>query len=258
MKKTIILFLTIVIALFSLTSLVSAASNEVPEDVKKQVEADFGNYKVSLNNDRENFGLSVEDDALSSVLGEGQPYYVVSKDFLDGNNAQLFTFAGYIFPINVGSKSAGIVFAVQQDGEWKVDSIKNDITLGQDIQNNISSFEKSNHFLVYDQSFRLVALTDGVESFMPLKNNDMMGINKNNAIGIKEVGEQIKAAYEVNKQVNKQHTETKSGTGDPSITSENPKETSSPVQQLTYIIIGCSAGVLILFALIIPKKRKRE
>ncbi|KKO52044.1 hypothetical protein [Paenibacillus sp. DMB20] len=255
MKKTIILFFTLAIALFSLTSIVSAVSNEVPEDVKKQVEADFENYKVSLNNDRENFGLSVEDDALSSVLGEGQPYYVVSKDFLDGNNAQLFTFSGYIFPINVGSKSAGIVFAVQQDGEWKVDSIKNDITLGQDIQNNISSFGKSNHFLVYDQSFRLVALTDGAESFMSLKNNNMMGINKNDAIGIKEIGEQIKAAYEINKQ----HTETKSGTGGPSIASENPKQTSSPIQQLTYIIIiGCAAGVLILFALIIQKNRKRE
>lgn len=255
MKKTIILFFTVAIALFSLTSLVFAANNEVPEDVKKQVEADFENYKVSLNNDRENFGLSVEDDALSSVLGEGQPYYVVSKDFLDGNNTQLFTFAGYIFPINVGAKSAGIVFAVQQDGEWKVDSIKNDITLGQDIQNNISSLENSNQFLVYDQSFRLVALTDGAESFMPLKKNDMMGINKNDEISIKEVGEQIKAVYEINKQ---HHTDTKSGTGGASIASENPKETSSPIQQLPYIIVGCAAGALILFALIIPKNRKRE
>ncbi|WP_145949486.1 hypothetical protein [Paenibacillus sp. Y412MC10] len=246
MRKIIIYLFAVVITAFSLTSIVSAASVEVPAEVKKQVEADFENYKVSLHYDRENFGLSAEDDALSSELGEGQPYYVVSKDFLDGQDSQMFVFEGYIFPINVGSKSAGIVLSVQQDGEWKVDSIKSDITLGQDIQNSSNSFDKSNQFLVYDQSFRVVALTDGQSSIMPLRNNNLMSINKNQAIGINEIGEEIKSAYEFNKQ---QFEKTKSGTGNSSNLPENSKSDTSAqkLTYVTYVIVGCAAVSLILF-----------
>ncbi|WP_379137151.1 hypothetical protein [Paenibacillus sp. sgz500958] len=203
MSKSLVVIITVILTLILLSPVIYA-EDEVPQDIRRQVEADFEKYKGALNADRENYGLSEQDTAVGSVLGEGYAYYVVSKAFLDDKSAEMFSFAGYIFPIIAGSKSAGIVIAEQQEGIWKVSSISSDLTLEQDIKEGRTNFkDPSRSFLVCDESFRLTALTDGKDSLVSIKDRIYSDLKKNEVHSLKEIGIQIKSEYEINKLQNR-------------------------------------------------------
>ncbi|WP_037286393.1 hypothetical protein [Saccharibacillus sacchari] len=243
--RKIVVFWGLVISLFSLASLASA-NTDIPNEVKTQVEDDFKTYMISLDNDKEHFGLSEDDEVTNAVLGEGYPYYVVSKDFLNNLNSDMFSFSGYIFPIEVGSKSAGIVFAEQQEGSWKVSTIKSDLTFAQEIKSNSNLFNakasKHSDFLVYDESFRMVAVTDGIDRFIPIKNNSTLSMRRNSELSVKNIGEQIKLEYQ-----NNNDNSSKSGSGDFSA-----QIVESKFSSLSWLLV---ASLIFISGLIVMKTR---
>jgi hypothetical protein len=196
--------LIIVFGLFIFNSVIFAQNpvslkDFADKNVKAAVEEQFfKNFANSLDSSKKDFSVQGEDSFHKALLGDGIPFYKISTK--NGNNDELFIFSGYIFPIKLNGKSTGIVYAINDNGTWKVDHIENDAKFEQNISDankNLKNGDTSR--LIVDPSYEVKALvvqnSDG-ESLLDINSNSNLKLQKNKAVPISEFKETLKKVKE--------------------------------------------------------------
>ncbi|WP_018131142.1 hypothetical protein [Effusibacillus pohliae] len=153
--------------------------------VKSMIEADFLNYQKPLDAAKDNFGVNADDSFANAQLGDGIPYFVVSNKIEANGNS--FTFGGYIFPIRVNGKPAGIVFATEENGKWSIFNIKNNTSFEQDLQDAKKLLKDTDSAkLLYDQRFGLyifaVQHVTGESSIVPMRDHEFLKLKKHSFV----------------------------------------------------------------------------
>lgn len=218
MKKLKIFSLSIILCIlvFAITS--NACYAETPTDIKSIAEKELKHKSPALNADKKHFGLDDLDDVNNATLGEGYPYHIINNPIIKNMEAnpqsasidQLFVFDGYVFPIRVGSKAAGLMFLKQIDGKWDAFQISSNLSFENDMKEAKSVLIKlkkqpsdnvqNNFILLYDNVYAISGLAkkslDG-EYFIPIKKNGFLDINKN----------EVKALPEITSKIAKVHKE---------------------------------------------------
>lgn len=121
MKKLKIFSLSIILCILAFAITSNACYAETPTDIKSIAEKELKSKLPALNVDKKHFGLDNSDDVNNAMLGEGYPYYIINNSIIKNVESnpqsasidQLFLFDGYVFPIRVGSKAAGLVYLRQ-------------------------------------------------------------------------------------------------------------------------------------------------
>ncbi|MBL0385278.1 hypothetical protein JJB07_01350 [Tumebacillus sp. ITR2] len=175
------------------------------QKVKSMVEADFQNYKNSLEHTKDNFGVTEQESYSKASLGDGVAYYDLANN--SDLSADPLTFAGYVFPIHVQGKTGGIVFAQEKEGKWGVFYIQSNLTFEQDLAEAKKRIQADDSIkLVSDMSTALYAVSieseTGNSGILPMRDNLALGLKKNALIPKSEFQSQLKslkAARESNK-----------------------------------------------------------
>lgn len=196
--------LRIILCMFSCFFIISsgAAFASVPTDVQKQIDVNFELHKPVLEGDKKNFGLTNEESFTNSKLGKGYPVYtLLPKESRIGD--QIFTFNGYVFPIKVGQKSAGIVLANKVDGKWVIIGGASNLTFEEDIKEALKGDKDNDSVkIIRDQSVGLYAMSyqkpDG-ETIIPLRDNPHLNVKKDIAKKPKEIADSINNYEKENK-----------------------------------------------------------
>jgi hypothetical protein len=129
--------------------------------VKSSIQKSFEYYKNPLDANKTVYGLTGSESFTSATLGDGVPYYIVSSD--DPVPKQIakddFSFDGYIFPIKIGNKSAGVLFAKKLNGNWSISKVTSYATFEQDIAGAKQLLQSTpSPMLVFDEKLGIAAL----------------------------------------------------------------------------------------------------
>lgn len=219
MKKLKTFCLSIILFILSFTITGNVCYAETPPDIKIIAEQELKQKLPALNADKKHFGMEDSDDVNNAKLGEGYPYYIINNSIIktvetnpqSASIDQLFVFDGYIFPINVGNKTAGVMYLKQFNGEWDAFQIASNLSFEKDMlearkkTNNLSkqpnSKEEGDFKLIYDDAYSISGLAqksvDG-EFFVPIKKNSFLGINKNEVKALPEVTSKIVKVHKEN------------------------------------------------------------
>ena len=187
---------------------------QAPLDVQQAAQKSLGGFVPTLNQEREHYGLTQTDPVETASLGEGYPYYRVSvpavKAYESGNVPTLSQLyipsGGYIFPIKVGNKQAGIAYVENVNGKWQVVQISSNLTLESDLASAKAKIKQilavenlpSDTTLIYDQSFQISALqvhSSNGEFIMPLVQNDSLDLKKGELKPLKDHADKLQSAY---------------------------------------------------------------
>lgn len=196
MKLTKLVMIISLMLWLTVPSFASAVSPNTVTDyagtmIKSAIEKDFENYKGSLENAKEDFGLGKEYSYKSAELNDDLPFWTVGPD-------EELQFGGYIFPISIAGQPAGIVFAEQHNEQWQIASIKNNTEFKQDLSNamNQLSSRADKARLIYDEPFAIYALevqsTAGEISVLPMRDHTLVHLSKNNPVTFQEFKQEIK------------------------------------------------------------------
>lgn len=198
MKHNKVVLMTLSLLLISLVfapSVFADNSVNMSEEIKNQVLNQFDMRKEQLNIDKEHFGL-YEESFNDSSLGDPIAYYSISSNYLIGNSTEPLIFEGYILPIRVGDKGAGIVQVKETDGNWKIVQISSYLEYekdNEDVEDNHDIQTNGNKY-IYDEKFHLRGFVTPIVSsqlneynFIPTADNDLFGISKNESIALTEI-----------------------------------------------------------------------
>lgn len=167
--------------------------------IKASVEKQFEAKKPQLELDKNNFGLSESESFSNATLGEGTIYYVISTDYLDGQKGDFFAFGGYIYPIKVGDKNAGIVKVQDVGGEPAIVEMSSYSEFEQDMKDakKIITANSATIF-IYDKRFHISGFAvpnDSGYDFLPTQENLSYGLEKNKMKSFDEGLLQIQQDY---------------------------------------------------------------
>jgi len=248
-KRLLVLMLSFSILIIS-NNLVFANDSDDKrqiDSIKMAIVGSFEKHKPALELDKKNFGLSASESFANATLGEGVPYYVISSDFLNNDQStDLLSQHGYIFPIKVGNKSAGIVFVQEINGKYDVVGMQSYLAFEEDIANAKKVFNDNMQTeLVYDISLHLCALANK-NNIVPILDNKAYDLKKNKIASLETVA----------KKVREHHSEMK----------QNPEKfggmvhkganSSQEKQNLYYVIIGLSLIAIPATFFVVMRKRK--
>lgn len=224
-------------------------SKEQVDSIKMTIGESFEKHKAALELDKNKFGLSASESFADATLGEGVPYYVISSDFLNNEQSpDTLSKYGYVFPIKVGKKSAGIVFVREIDGKYDVVGMQNNLTFEEDIANAKRIFNDNMPTeLVYDKRLHLYALANKTKhSIVPLLDNEAYGVKKDKIMSLETAA----------KKVREKHNEMKQNPEKFGVMGYEGANSSQEKQSLYYIIIGLSLIALPATFFVVIRKRK--
>jgi len=176
-------FSLVLILVFSCNILAQEIDEQQQIDfIKASVAMQFEAKKPQLELDKYNFGLSASESFSTATLGEDTPYYVISTDYLDGQKGSYFVFEGYIYPIMVGDKNAGIIKVKIIEGEPAIVEMSSYTGFEQDIKDAQKVVGNSSTKFIYDRRFHISGLAvpnDSGYDFVPTQENPSLGLEKN-------------------------------------------------------------------------------
>lgn len=219
------------------------------DEVKSSISQKFEDYKDALEVDKSNYGLNDSESFSEAVLGEGVAYYSISKESIENNEIteEPFTFRGYIFPIKLGDKSAGVVFATKEDGEWDISEVSSYLTFEKDFTAAKKLVEnKTTAKFIYDSKYQVRAFADKNSSgynIVPLKDNKALRLEKNEIKSYKDTADKI---FEINKE-KKNESDDLGGLGG--------TINDSRGINLNYIIMGLVFIIISITAIVFFKKK---
>jgi len=197
-----------VIILFSSFVYADTADDKTQiEKVKLSVESSFMKFIPSLEADKKDFGLSGSESYSNANLGDGIPYYVLSKDLL--NNGKLdddaFTLDGYLFPIKVNGKTTGMATAQQDSsGQWAITDISSDSTYEGRILDAKKVFKDNIPTkLIYDRGFFIFAVAGKANSgydIVSTEDNGSWDMKKNEIKSLDDLANKVVKHYNGFKQ----------------------------------------------------------
>lgn len=247
-KRFLILMLSLTMVMVSNTLVFASEADDKEQinSIKMAIEGSFERHKPALELDKNNFGLSASESFSNAILGEGVPYYVVSSDFLNNEqNAELLSHRGYIFPIKVGNKSAGIVFVQKINDKYDIVGMQNYLKFEEDISNAKKVFNDNMPTeLVYDIDLHLCALANKSKSnIVPILDNQAYELKKNQNASLETVAEKVR----------KQHNKVKQN---PERFGGDSHNTDNASQGKYYIITGVSIIILCAIFFVVMRIRK--
>ncbi len=210
--------------------------------IKSLIETDFEARRQQLDLDKKTFGLSESESFSSAILGDGVPYYVISSGKL--------AFQGYIFPIKVGNKPAGIAEAVFFQGKWMIVSMTNILTFEQELS-DAKTLANAPAKLVYDpryQLFGLVTENPAGNSIILMRDSLMLNLKKSD---IKNFQETIDSINQLGNSNNLQSEWYKAGGIGVSSKNESA-DTGTKILIIALSVFALSIGVIVF------RKRKQS
>ena len=176
--------------------------------IKEAVEEKFEAKKPVLEIDKKNFGLSESESFSNATLGDGTTYYVISTDYLDDQKGDPFTLCGYVYPIKVGDKDAGIVKVQKVEGELAIVGMSSYIEFEKDLKDaqDMIANDTPTKF-IYDARFHISGFAiprDSGYDFVPTQENMSFGLEKNKTKSFDDNLLQIQQKYKnylVNKDI---------------------------------------------------------
>ncbi|WP_223068936.1 hypothetical protein [Paenibacillus caui] len=192
MKKTCCSLIIVTLLILTMFGNVYA---ETPGDIRQSVEADFQNYIPSLNQTKKEFGLSDSDDFSKAILEEGHPYYRIApqeKLSVASNVKDSLTFAGYIFPVSINLKPAGLLFADNAKGQWKVLKISSDLDFASNYKLVNEKFKSQKSKIIYDETLHISGVVDeDTSNFGALRPNPELGLTKSSITPFSELKKEV-------------------------------------------------------------------
>jgi hypothetical protein len=255
-RLTILMFFTCLFLIFNQTAFASGLNSNTPiasKEVKAMVESDFAKYQKSLDNSKDNFGASNEETFSNAQLKDGIAYYMVSNNTDTNDNG--FTFAGYIFPIQLNGKPVGIVSATENNGKWQVLDISNNLTFDQDLSDAKKLLKNTDRTkLVYDSfaglKLLLVQSETGASTVLPLKDNKALNLKKNNSVSMSDFQARFQKLKNKKGSTNQSQGDQLGGIGGVGVSST----TQSSSYFLTIgVVVVVTFGAILYF---IARKRK--
>ncbi|MEQ8176044.1 MAG: hypothetical protein ABRQ26_13370 [Syntrophomonadaceae bacterium] len=156
---------------------IAASSSEITnsDDIKSSIETQFQTKSEGLNLAKENYGLRDGESFSTAKLGDGVPFFRLSQ-------TQSIKHSGYIFPIIINNRSAGIVVVEQYQGKWQIFDIVSDLSFDQDIKEAANQIRgEITPLLVYDPEWQLYALiiqNQSGDELIPVRDSQHLGIRK--------------------------------------------------------------------------------
>jgi len=199
-KKTLGFALLMSLMIFSLLMIHPAEASVDPvEEIRELVNPEFMTYTSgSLHPVKDDFGIADTEDV---QLGEGQPYYIVSSEFLksssaDGEHASddIFEHGGYLFVMEENGKPVGNVDVVKENGAWSILKLSSGISPVQAIiDTRQQSAAAADTKLIYDQAFGLLGISQN-EKYIPTAGEHKLSTAQE--IDIRSLGNQLIQQYQ--------------------------------------------------------------
>ncbi|MEQ8175559.1 MAG: hypothetical protein ABRQ26_10885 [Syntrophomonadaceae bacterium] len=156
---------------------IAASLNEITnsDDVKSSVETQFQTKSEGLNLDKVNYGLNDGESFSAAKLGDGVPFFRLSQ-------SQSLKHSGYIFPIIINNRSAGIAVVEQYQGKWQIVDIVSDLNLDRDIKEATKQTREGiPTLLLYEPGLQLCALiiqNQSGDELISIRDSQYLGIRK--------------------------------------------------------------------------------
>ena len=254
-KSTLAFLLTflIVIIFNNYTFASQLSDNSQIDSVKSSIAQNFEQKKIVLEADKSNFGLSDSESFLKAILGNGVPFYSISTDSIINNKISTdpFTFRGYIFPIKVGNKPAGIALVAETNAKWEIVDVTNNLTFEKDFADAETLIQdKSTAKFIYDPRYNLYALADQKTSgydLVPIKDSGMLDLKKLEVKSFNGTADKIMEIYKQNADNNSMIVNT-GGMGSEAASSHNRRS--------LYIMLALVFISIFTAFIIISRKRK--
>lgn len=156
----------VLLMIFSLFMISPAEASVAPvEQIRELVNPEFMTYTSgSLRPVKDDYGITDTEDV---QLGEGQPYYIVSSDFLKSSSADgghtsddIFEHGGYLFVMEESGKPVGNVDVTKENGAWSIFKLSSGISPVQaiiDTRQQLAAVPDTK--LIYDQAFGLLGIS---------------------------------------------------------------------------------------------------
>ncbi len=181
--------------------------NQIPLDIseKNYIEQSFEESKAPLEVDKMNWGLSETESFADATLGAGIPFYIFSEDFLNSKQGedQALILAGYVFPVKVGEKPAGIAVYRYINGKLtkaemgSVSNFEQEVIEGKKILK-----AEQNEKLIYDMNNYVIALAARSErgyDLLPILSTRFYGLQHYQLKPLSYITDELRNGYQTRK-----------------------------------------------------------
>lgn len=261
-KKLIASLLTGLLLIIFITPVSAAIPDNKTEmeSIKSSIQQAFEYRKAQLDLDKKHWGLSESESFKDAILGDGVPYYNFASDLQDKINISNndFVLVGYIFPIYVGSKPAGVVYVREVKGKFDIVEMSSYLTFDQDIKEAQSQLKAdSNTLFLLERGLNIRALVVQEESGMdmiPISDNKELGLVKNRRVPFDSKIEDIRKTINT---IN-EYTRTHPGMVGGGLIQATPDTTSEHMQNQRSYYLAMIAAMIVLVAGVTFISRKNK
>ncbi|CAM3445516.1 MULTISPECIES: hypothetical protein [Paenibacillus] len=195
----------VLLMIFSLLMIHPAEASVDPvEEIREQVNPDFMTYTSgSLRPVKDDYGITDADDV---QLGAGQPYYIVSPEFLKSSSADgehtsddIFEHGGYLFVMEENGKPVGNVDVIKENGTWSIFKLSSGISPVQaivDTSQQLAAVPDTK--LIYDQAFGLLGMSQN-EKYVQTAGEHQLSTAQE--IDIQSLGNQLIRQYQESRKL---------------------------------------------------------
>ena len=198
----------VLLMIFSLFMIHPAEASVAPvEQIRELVNPEFMTYTSgSLRPVKDDYGITDTEDV---QLGEGQPYYIVSYEFLKSSSADgehgehtsedIFEHGGYLFVMEENGKPVGNVDVTKENGTWSISRLSSGISPVQaiiDTRQQLAAVPDTK--LIYDQAFGLLGISQN-EKYVQTAGEPKLSSAQE--IDIQSLGNQLIRQYQASRKL---------------------------------------------------------
>jgi len=196
-KKKLGFVLLMIFSLFMIHP--AEAAVDPVEEIREMVTPEFMTYTSgSLRPVKDDYGITDTEDV---QLGAGQPYYIVSSEFLKSSSADgehtsddIFEHGGYLFVMEENGKPVGNVDVTKENGAWSVFKLSSGTGPVQAIIDaRQQSAAAPDTKLIYDQAFGLLGISQN-EKYVQTAGEHKLSTAQE--IDIRSLGNQLIQQYQ--------------------------------------------------------------
>ncbi len=188
--KWLVLILSGLLLLLSINPVLAVTPDEksIIDEVTPTAQKFVKDRSPGLDLDKKHYGLSEAESFADGTISDGIPYYYISETITNSNqiSKDIFSLGGFMFPIIVNGKQAGVVDVRNIKGKWDVYGVFSNLTLEQELREAKSQVQDiSSTMLLHDEflGIRALLVTDGDKfDMIPLRSNDSLGLVKNEKV----------------------------------------------------------------------------
>lgn len=201
-KKKLGFVLLMIFSLFMIHP--AEASVDPVEEIRELVNPEFMTYTSgSLRPVKDDYGITDTEDV---QLGEGQPYYIVSSEFLKSSSADgehtsddIFEHGGFLFVMEENGKPVGNVDVTKENGTWSISRLSSGISPVQaiiDTRQQLAAVPDTK--LIYDQAFGLLGISQNEKYIQTAGEHQLSNTQE---IDIQSLGNQLIRQYQESRKL---------------------------------------------------------